>query len=198
MSFGALYKEVQDLPAPIGPGEIRVRIGRLLGGRRATVVRMALDPDLIKGYYLSPRNEDTLYFKGVPAGAAVIVVSRDLDGPWARFVESKELMHLFDDPLHSTNTGVELETLMDGLCQSVDPERADRSPQEQSEYECFWMAMALICPERVRVDYQQRREAGHILDAQIAAELQIPEVLVPALLSEEYKPSIAWLRSKYP
>lgn len=197
MSFGALYRDVQHLPVPVEPAEIRLRIGRLLNGRRAVVVRATLDTNLIKGYYLSPRNEDTLFMR-VPPGAAVIVVAKGLDEYWARYVEIKELLHLFDDPMHTTNTGTELENLLTGLCESVDPDRADRSPQEQSEYECEWMALALMSPEVVRVDLMREREAMRITDSQIAARLGVPEALVPAIMSAEYKASLAWLQEKYP
>ena len=197
MSFGALYKDVQKLTVPVEPNEIRSRIGRMLGGRRAVVVRLQLNTNLVKGYYLSPRNEDTL-FMNVPAGAAVIVVANGLDAHWSRYVEIKELLHLFDDPMHTTNTGTELESLLEGLCKSVDPDRADRSPQEQSEYECEWMALALMCPEEIRVDVLREREAGQVSDSQIADRFGIPETLVPAVMSAEYKASLAWLREKYP
>lgn len=196
MSFGALYKEVQTLSVPVQTAEIRSIVGRLLNGRRAVVVKQDLDPNLIKGYYISPRNEDSL-FRGVPPGAAVIVVAKVLDEPWARYVELKELMHLFDDPMHTTNIGAELEVLLAGLCESVDPDRADRSPQVQSEYECEWMALALSCPEEIRVDLQRRREEKAITDQEIANILGIPGVLVIPLMSSEYKASVAWLLDKY-
>lgn len=193
MSFNELYDHVQGLDTPVQLDEIRRKISGLLPGRPCRVVRSELNSDRLLGYYISARNEDTLFFGMATApGRAFIVISSALNNCWSRFVEVKELMHLFDDPLSSTNSGEELETLLSGMCERVEP--GTRTPQVQSEHECFWMAVALFCPEDKRVELLQRREAGSISDREIAEELKFPERCVPALFSSDYKTNIAYLR----
>lgn len=186
MSFRELYDQFQDKKVPIDLAEVRQAISQLLPGRFIRVVRLELNRDKIQGFYLSPRNEDTAYY-GAPPGAAVIGLSKSLNYCWARFVEIKELMHCFDDPLSSTNSAEELESLLFGLCENV---TAPRARHVQSEYECFWMALALSCPEKLRVDLQRQRDAQGIADLAIAEMLKIPERVVPGLFMPSYKSNV--------
>lgn len=197
MSFGAIYKDVQALATPVALEDVRRFVARAIPGRTVRIVKSRLNRNLMQGYYISPRNPDTAYF-GAPPGAAVIVLSEDLPPDWFRFVQLKELMHVFDDPMHSTNTPTELEMLLTGLCENADPE-SERSDQEQSEHECTWMALALVCPEEHRLALQLKRDSGSISDAEIAKQLELPERLVPCLFGEaDYKESINFLLVKYP
>jgi hypothetical protein len=189
MSFGDLYTFRQNLGIPLNLPEIRKKIRELLG-RRVQVIKLDIDAGRLLGSYISPRNEDTLYYGAAP-GVAVVVLSQHLDDDWADFVQLKELMHMFDDPLMSTNTPEEFERLISGLCENADPTK--RSLQEQSEYDCFLMAVALACPETLRVELQLKRESKTMTDAEIAELLHIPERIVPAVFGQYYKENVAYL-----
>lgn len=190
MCYRDLYEYVQGLEPQIQVPHIRQKIADLLPGKKVTIVKMALDHNKMRGFYISHRNEDTLYYQA-PSGYAVIVLSTSLDDRWMRYVEMKELMHLFDDPLQSTSTAAEFESLAAGMIENVDP--AKMSPQCLSEFECMWRAVSLFCPEVHRQELQQKREQGLMTDAQIAEQLGIPERFVAWLMSEHYKTNIAFL-----
>lgn len=192
MSYRELWEHRQTLPTAIDLTEIRRKL-RELTERRVVVHAVDADPELFYGMYLSPKNEDTLY-QGVPAGAGAIVVCARLDADMARLVQLKELMHMFDDPMQATTTGEELESLLAGLCEEVRPHV--RTPQYQSELDCFWMAIGLMCPEAERVEFVRLREEGRITDQEIATRLQMPEVWIPGLFIEHYKASIDYLLTK--
>jgi hypothetical protein len=189
MSFRELWDFRQDLKAPVVLADIRRKL-RELTGRGVVVHRVDADPDFFYGMYLSPRNEDTLYHK-VPAGAGAIVICKHLDPAWQRFVELKELMHLFDDPMQSTTTGEEFEALLTGLCEDL--RGGNRSPQHQSELDSIWMAISLICPEEMRTDFIQQRSAGKISDKEFADKVEMPEVWIPGLNNENYKAYVEYL-----
>jgi hypothetical protein len=192
MSFRELYEVAQGLDTPIDLSRIRAQIGQLLPpGRKCRVIRSAINVDRLTGYYVSGRNEDSL-FLGVPPGTSVIVLSDTLNVCWSRFVEVKELMHLFDDPLSFTNSPDELEKLITGMCESISPTH-HRSPQLQSEFECFWMAVALFCPEEKRVELKIQRDARTLSDLEIAEMLKMPERCVPHLFAESYKDNVSYL-----
>jgi hypothetical protein len=191
MSFRALYDHCQGLGTPVAPEEIRKKLRELLPSRPVRVLSLDLDPQKICGTYISPRNEDNLYYNGGTPGAGVICISKHLNFCWSRFVQVKELMHLFDDPLAHTSTGDELERLLGHFCDNISTNR--RSEQMQSEYECFWMALSLMCPEHMRVDLARKRESHSITEREIAEQLKIPEKCVPALFAESYKDNIAFL-----
>lgn len=191
MSFRELYEFVQGLDTPVDLSRIRAKIAELIPGRKCRVVRSKINVDLLLGYYVSARNEDTL-FMGLPPGSAAIVLSSDLNYCWGRFVEMKELMHLFDDPISFTNSPEELEKLLSGMCESVIPAH-NRSTQLQSEFECFWMALALMCPEELRVELKKQRDAKVLSDLDIAHRLKMPERFVYQLLSDAFKDNVAYL-----
>jgi hypothetical protein len=150
-----------------------------------------MNPDLMLGKYLSHRNEDTLYFQVAP-GTSIILLSNSLTPDWARIVQMKELMHLFDDPTQHTNNAEEFEQLLIGLCDKLEA----RTFQEESELECLWRAIAICCPEGLRVELNQQRNGKQISDLDIATRLQIPERFVPHLFAPYYKDNVQHLLSK--
>lgn len=185
MSYKDLYRYIQEQPSPIDLQIVRQKIADLLPGRRVQIRSSSMDPNKLLGYYVSSRNADAAFYAGLPAGAAVIVIGGSLDEKWARYVQLKELMHLFDDPLQATTTAEELASLLSGLCDSVIGKSI--TPQATSEYICMWMAIGLLCPELKRVELQNRRDARDISDIELSEELMCPARMIPALFSPNYK-----------
>jgi len=190
MSFRDLYDYVQTLEVPIQESELRRKL-RELSSIPVKVISIKMNPDLMFGKYISHRNEDNLYFKA-PPGTSVILLSDSLSPDWARIVQFKELMHLFDDPMQHTNNAEEFEQLLIGLCDQL----TGRTPQEESELECMWRALAICCPEELRVELSQHRDSKTLSDADIAKKLQIPERFVPHLFSANYKTNVQILLTK--
>src|SRR4051812_1577033 len=122
MSFRQLYDFVQTQHnVPIDLADLGREIGQIIRphGRGVSVRKVALDLNVSRGFYISSRNEDTAYYRGVPPGNAVVVLSKSLNPCWTRYVQLKELMHVFDDPLDSTNSEQDLEVLLFGLCEDI-------------------------------------------------------------------------------
>lgn len=190
MSFREVWEFRQELPVVLDLVDIRRKLREIVPSRSFLVIETEADPDLMCGCYISPRNEDTL-FHGCPPGAGAIIISRSLDERWKRFVQLKELMHLFDDPLKSTTTAAEFEMLLSGLCASI--QSTQRTVQHQSEIECLWMAGSLMCTEEVRLDFTRQREAKQLSDAQIAEAIEMPEAIIGLLFSQYYKEQVDML-----
>jgi hypothetical protein len=190
MSYRELYEFCQALTVPVSRNEIKAKVLALTRCDRVRVFRSTLDVNLVCGYYLSARNNNHRFVQ--QAGCCVIVVARDLNYCWERFVTLKELMHLFDDPLESTNSPIELEAVLADFGNAT-----EQSPQTRSEWRCFWMAMGCMCPEELRVELQRKHASGAMTALQVAEQLKMPEKYVSALFSAKYKEMIAMVFSDF-
>ena len=94
----------------------------------------------------------------------------------------KELMHLFDDPMEAVDSGDTFETVL----REILPGPSQPSPQILSEYNCFWMALGVLCPERLRLELARERTEGRIDDYAIALRLRIPQQYVARLFEDRY------------
>lgn len=65
-----------------------------------------------------------------------------------------------------TSTPESLEKLLTELSGAVDP--TNPSPQLRSDGRAFWMALAVLCPEKHRLEFEKQRKAGEINDYGIA------------------------------
>jgi len=119
-------------------------------------------------------------------GGAVIVVARDMNYCWRRFVEVKEMMHEFDSGPQLVGTPEAFESL---IAEFVTPS-TERSEAMTSETKALWMALGLLCPEAKRQEFDRARRAGEISDLQIAQAFKIPERYVPNLMSSRFTRSV--------
>lgn len=190
MSFRELYEYAQTLTVPIQEADLRRKL-RELTAIPVRIISMEMNTDYMLGKYISHRNEDNLYYKS-PPGTSIILLSESLSPDWARIVQIKELMHLFDDPPQHTNTAEEFEQLLIGLCEALQ----GRTPQEESELECLWRALSIICPEELRLDLSRQRDAKQLTDVEIAKQLLIPVIFVPYIFAASYKSNVQVLLTK--
>lgn len=116
-------------------------------------------------------------------GEPLIKVARELTPAWQRLVIVKEVMHYFDTDLEKVTTAQEFEELVS----EFSSEKPEDSPAMASEIRALWRALAALCPESLRQQYQRRRTAGEIDDEQIARELKIPIEYVPHLFDPGFK-----------
>jgi hypothetical protein len=189
MSYAQLYKHCQGLRGRIGRKQLFPKVAELTRlPKPRQMVSSKLNPGNLLGFIVFPDGADTRLttFTG---GAPLIVVARDLDESWRRFVMIKELMHYFDQSLEKVSSGDELE----GLISEFGAPMLERSQAFNSEAKAFWMALGVICNEDQRQTYQRQRESGEINDAKIAEELGVPESIVSHLFDPNFKSIIASL-----
>jgi hypothetical protein len=181
MGYGDLYNFCQTQSPHIRRNLIRDKVLELAGVPKISPVKTSLDTASCRGFYLSARNTNHRLVQQL--GCHVIVLARELNRCWERFVFVKELMHIFDDPSQATDSGATFDRVLSEL---LLPSAPQWSPQMLSELGCFWMALGVLCPESLRLAFQSERERGQIDDYSIALKLRIPEMYVPALFFEDF------------
>ncbi len=190
MAFKELYKYCQTLNPKVSTKDIKRKAIEITGAKNVREIVQGLDVTKIRGYFLSHDNRDSSIVKIY--GCNVIVLARDMNDCWKRFVLTKELMHLFDKADVQTNTEVVFKDL---LSEFEAPSPANQSLQFKSEIAGFWMAIACLCPEESRLDFIDQFGKGHIDHYGIALKLKIPEQYVRQLFRRDYKDIIDVLLS---
>lgn len=180
MSYKELYAFCQDLTPAISRKTLKAKVLELSGQRGVSTRRTTLDISVCRGFFLSADNTEHPIVQ--QHGQHVIVLARDLNKCWERFVFVKELMHFFDSKDESTDSGDEFEKLLQDLFLGG----TAVTPQSKSEVKCFWMALGALCPEEYRQRFSEDRKAGHIDDYAIALQLRIPQQYVTRLFEPRY------------
>ncbi|MCI2243229.1 hypothetical protein L3067_01220 [Xanthomonas sp. PPL568] len=143
-----------------------------------------LNPQIVRGIFvLSEATEHPFAKFARGPGGAVIILAREMNYCWKRFVQVKELMHHFDSPLQLVGTSEEFESLLSDFA-SPSPEL---SQAKHAEHLALWRALGVLCPEAKRQDYSRRRAIAQITDEQIAQELKIPLRYVPHLFRSQFR-----------
>ena len=181
MSYQALYNFCQTKNPHISRNVVRDQVLRITGVNRVSTVKTTMDTSACRGFYLSARNTEHRLVQ--QHGSHIIVLARGQNRCWDRFVFVKELMHLFDSVDEATDTGEEFDRQLAELSGHPSP---SWSPQMRSEVECFWKALAALCPETVRGEFQTLLDAGQIDEYGIALKLKIPQQYVQHLFRPEY------------
>ncbi|HEY8577593.1 MAG TPA: hypothetical protein VIL88_14800 [Devosia sp.] len=180
MKYRDLYEYCQEQPLYIGRNVIRDKALELTGVPKIPITIVDMDPQHCRGFYLSAKNQDHVMVRQF--GGHIVAIARGLNKCWTRFVVVKEFMHLFGDELSAADTGAEFEALLQGI---NGPD--ELTPQIQSEFDCFWMALGALCPEAKRLEYAAKRALNEIDDYTIALELKIPQLYVPRLFESRYR-----------
>lgn len=178
--FKGLYNFCQTLEPKISRNDILKKTLEITGAQTVKAVKTSLDITACRGMFLSPKNTNHRIVQQL--GCNVILLARGQKYCWERFVYTKELMHLFDDDDEPTSTEEKLEKLLADL----EVPSAELSKQALSEIKGFWMALACLCPEKNRLEFQRLREKNHIDNYGIALQLKIPEQYVPSLFRQGY------------
>lgn len=181
MSYNELYGFCQEQRVPVSRKAILPKIAELTGLPKPKMACSGLDVRIIRGFMLVPGAASLHPLARYANGAALVVVARDLNYCWRRFVVVKELMHLFDTPLESVGSSDEFETLLSDMTTAPQPQLGGYSPPLKSEINAFWMALALLCPETKRHEYMRLLDESQITHPEIAEELKIPLQYVPSL-----------------
>ena len=191
MSFAALYEHCQALRTPVDANAIAdfaAKVAKL--PRRPQLFRSGtMKSGALRGTYVRPGQTEHYLAKHCQ-GLPIVVIARDLNPCWSRFVYVKEVMHLFDESLATVSTGEEFESL---LVSMTSPSPGERPAAVNSEILAYWMALGCFCPEELRQELQRKREADEKTDLQIATQLRIPEHTISRLFRPNYKAIMAML-----
>lgn len=182
MPYSELYDYAQTLSVPVSRNLLRDKAILLAGVPRVAHARAGMDLDVTRGLWLTPTNTDHHLVKQF--GTHVIVTGRDLNKCWERMVYVKELMHLFDDDTGKASSVADFDSL---LAEFASQGPIERSPQMTSEIVALWRALAILCPERLRLEFAAERAAVKVDDYEIALRLRIPQYHVPRLFSPTFE-----------
>ena len=108
--FKELYDYCQTLTPKVSRRHIEKKTLELTGVEQIKEMKTTLDTTICRGYFLSAKNKDHPIVKCF-GGSNVIVLARDQNYCWERFVYTKELMHLFDSDDEPTDTADKFEKL---------------------------------------------------------------------------------------
>jgi len=185
MTYKSLYESIQSHELPINRNFVREKIIEVARVQKLTIVASGLDTNVCRGYFLHAQNTENPLVR--QCGGYVVVFARSLNRCWQRLVITKEMMHLFDNEEAATDTGEKFEHALSELFEVSSP---SPSLQTQSEFNCFWMALGILCPEHLRQKFMKDRKSGHLDDYSIALKLRIPERYVPRLFTARYQQEI--------
>lgn len=174
-----LYKYCQSLSPKVKRNAIIDKI-KELSNENLIAMKTSLDTTVVRGYFLSASNVEHPFVK--KNGRNVVVLARDLNECWERFVNVKEAMHLLDSPDAFTDDEDKFELLLNEF---VSPS-GGQSELLMSEAMAMWMALFCFCPEKDRLALGTLREKRQIDDYGIALKLKIPEFYVPMLFGQQY------------
>jgi hypothetical protein len=181
--FRELYEFCQKLDPVISRKVLLPRIKEITNTPGIQVVKTTLDTTVTCGYFISISSPNHPYPIYKEKGFEMIVLSRNLNDCWERFVNTKELMHLFDESGEKTDTPAKFERLV----LDFEAPAVELSPQYLSDNRGIWMALACLCPERVRLELLEQRTEKNLNDYGIALKLKIPEQYVAHLFRADYR-----------
>lgn len=183
-AFKDLYDYCQTLPVPPKVSRNAIQaMAQELTGKKVSILKLDLDTNVSRGFFLSAGNLESALVRQA-RGNCVIALARGMNACWDRFVQVKELMHLFDADDEMTSTGEMFQSLLSEL--EVSFPKPEQSKQRASETKCIGMALACFCPEATRLQYVEAYEKKHIDHEGIALQLRIPKQLIPSLLSPNF------------
>jgi hypothetical protein len=178
--YKRLYDYCQNQQPKIKRNIIRDKTLEIVSVPAVRVMMASMDVERIKGMFIAqgehPHAKDT----------PLVILARGLNQCWERFVFVKELMHLFDSDMEQS-TSQNLEALINDLFASGPELRQAVTPQLQSEYNAFWMALGCLCPEAYRLKAKEELKQGLADTYGIALRLKIPEQHVHHLVGSRYE-----------
>lgn len=182
--FKVLYEHCQTLHPKVKRNVVINKVREITGAASIRTVMLVLDTTVVRGFFLSAEN--TAHKLVGELGKNVIVLAKDMNECWERFVNVKEAMHLLDDGDDVTDSKEKFETLLDDWGDLGAPP-GEGHQQKTSDVIAMWMALACLCPETYRQEYETLLNKKQIDYYGIALQLKIPEFYVPLLFRPEYQ-----------
>jgi len=184
--YKELYEYCQTLEPKISRNDILNKAIELTGVGTIKCTKTALDITKMRGFFLSVGNTQHSLVRVF--GTNLIVLARGMNECWDRFITVKEVMHLFDRHNETTGTAEAFDRLLSDF-ELLKPAQGP-SPQYSSELRSIWMALGCLCPEKLRLEFVDQFNKGHIDHYGIALKLKIPQQHVKYLLNDSFKPII--------
>ena len=180
MSFARLYDEVQLIKGKVSTRWLREQAISLSQINRVKEQwTSALDSEHMRGFYIEGPLEPPVPLLD---NESLIVLCRGLPRHWRRLVYTKELMHVFDKPEEKADNP---EKFVAQVERFRDPTSAP-TPQYQAEEKALWRALAVLCQENRRADYERQLAAKEVSIDFIATALQLPAVYTRHLFREDF------------
>jgi hypothetical protein len=180
LSFKELFDYAQEQPLYVKRNDIRDKAIELTEAETISVVRSGLDVNVCRGYWLTPQNVNHPLVKQL--GQHIVVVARDNNECWERFVVVKEMMHLFDTDEQKAADA----QMLDSLLSEFSAPMAPFTPQFDAEIDSFWQALAVLCPQEARANFRKDLVDNKTDEYEIALKLKIPEGYVQRLFEDRF------------
>ena len=196
MTFARLYEYVNNLgqyPVKL-EGLLDAKVAELTSQDELYYIPVELDRNLSLGHIKQYRVPTGIYNHD-PKWITEVRYVHDLNTCWKRYVCCKELMHAFDSDAERTNTADKFKQLVEEI--EAPLPMAEASPMYDTETRTLWMALAVLCPERIRAHFKEKWDSKEMSDYDVALELRIPEVLVKAIMGPNYEKLIAVLNKLF-
>lgn len=182
--YQQLYDYCQTLPCPPYIKRNAIRDKALeITGKKAMIIAHGLDLEVCRGLFIQADDPDSPFSKHT-SGRALIVLGRGMNDCWERFVQTKELMHLFDSDDEKTSSGDQIVELLNDFVAPTP--RGTNNPRHFAENKAIWMALACLCPEATRQQLVAEYKNKHVDHYAVALQLKIPERYVPHLLHPHF------------
>lgn len=193
MPFAELYAEVQTRDIPISTRWLKER-----AIRHSTITTVKeqwsglINSSIIRGWY-----EEGPQAPPIPLAEhqSLIVLSREMckghqGDYWRRFIYTKELMHVFDEDEEKAHD----EKTFDIQIERFGDPSADVSPQFRAESKAYWRALAVLCPEKERLEFKQKIVAKEMSLDVVGARLRIPANVVRDMMRDDFAQIVASIR----
>lgn len=179
--FKKLYEYCQTLSPKVKRNDVIKKVVELTNSQPLRAAIVPLDTSVTRGFFISASNTEHPFYMKV--GGHVVVLAKELNDCWERFINVKEAMHLLDDSDEMTDSKDKFETLLDDWCGPPDLS----NPGQRADIRAMWMALACLCPETNRLEFATLRGKEQIDYFGIATKLKIPEYYVPFLFTHHYE-----------
>jgi hypothetical protein len=185
MTFRQLYDEVQTQNGRISTRWLR---GRAI--EYSSITRVVeqwsgqIDGNVIRGFYIEGPIGRPIQLgpnEALITLARSMCTGRKFGEHWRRFVYTKELMHVFDEDAEKTDTPEKFDTQISRL-----REPGEQPPQLRAEHKAVWRALALLCPEKKRLELKACCAAESRTLDECTQELCIPPSYMHGLLRDNF------------
>lgn len=183
--FQQLYLHCQTFSVPPKVPRNSVRDKALeITGAKVTVIKSGLDTTKCRGFFIDvdSAHPDFSQFGSVSKRTNCIVLARELNHCWERLVQTKELMHLFDDDAEKVGSAEGFESLLREFEVPLPQVNPSPSASMISEGRAVIMALACLCPETKRLEFMGLTQSGQMSHLDVAEVLRIPKEYVTTLL----------------
>lgn len=178
MSFQNLYDWVQAQSPKIKTNAVKSKIIALGSARSIDERWFGFNPEILRGVIVrGPLHINAGHIES--EDDFLICLSRLSPRIDQRFLRTKELMHVFDEPNLRVRDGSTLEQSLAYLAG-----KGSATEPASSEVRAYWRALAILCPEATRQELISKR--AEMKNYDVIARIQIPEWAVSALFDDAF------------